>query len=183
MKDENRFWKLVGKKFAGACSFTMRSKNFSMKKVFISVIVNCLTIHLYPQIDNAERTNIKTTIETLNQEMERAFNANDMAATAAFYSDDAEIIGSNYVVAGRNNLDKYWLNLKDLGRGWKLTVIEIGGAGEYIYQLGNSDLTYMARGKETKSVTNFVLIWKKQKDNSYKIFRDYLTDVEFKKTK
>jgi len=49
--------------------------------------------------------------------------------------------------------------------------------------LGNSDLTYMVNGKETKSVTNFVLIWKKQKDGSYKIFRDYLTNIEFNKTK
>ena len=113
--------------------------------------------------------------------MEKVFNANDMAATAAFYTDDAEISGSNYVVTGRKNLDNYWLSLKDKGRGWKLTVIEIGGTDDYIYQLGNSDLTYMVNGKEAKSVTNFVLIWKKQKDNSYRIFRDYLTNIEFKK--
>ena len=115
--------------------------------------------------------------------MERVFNANDMAATAAFYSDDAEIAGANYSVTGRANLDKYWLNLKDRGKGWKLTVIEIGGTGDYIYQLGNSDLTYLVNGKESKSVTNFVLIWKKQKDGTYKIFKDYLTDIEFKKVK
>ena len=115
--------------------------------------------------------------------MEEVFNANDMAATAAFYSDDAEIVGANYRVAGRKNLDNYWLSLKDKGRGWKLTVFEIGGTGDYIYQLGNSDLTHLVNGKEAKSVTNFVLIWKKQSDNSYKIFRDYLTDIEFKKTK
>ena len=137
---------------------------------------------LYAQ-SNVDRNKIKTTIEKLNKEMERVFNANDMAATAAFYSDDAEISGSNYVVTGRENLDNYWLSLKDRGRGWKLTVIEIGGTDDYIYQLGNSDLTYMVNGKETKSVTNFVLIWKKQKDNGYKIFRDYLTNIEFSKPK
>ena len=132
---------------------------------------------------NVDRTKIKTTIENLNKQMEKVFNANDMAATAAFYSDDAEISGSNYVVTGRKNLDNYWLSLKDKGRGWKLTVIEIGGTDDYIYQLGNSDLTYLVNGRETKSVTNFVLIWKKQKDNSYKIFRDYLTDIEFSQPK
>jgi len=62
-------------------------------------------------------------------------------------------------------------------------VTEIGGAGDYYYQLGNSDLTYLVNGKESKSVTNFVLIWKKQADGSFKIFRDYLTDVEFRKSK
>lgn len=48
-------------------------------------------------------------------------------------------------------------------------------------KLGNSDLTYMVNGKELKSVTNFVLIWKKQADGSFKIFRDYLMDVKFNK--
>ena len=124
---------------------------------------------LFAQI-NIDRNKITTTIESLNKEMEKVFNANDMVATAAFYSDDAEISGANYVVTGRKNLDNYWLSLKDRGRGWKLTVIEIGGTDDYIYQLGNSDLTYMVNGKETRSVTNFVLIWKKQKDNSYIIF-------------
>ena len=154
-----------------------------MKKVIVLSFIHFFIVSLSAQTNNLQRSKIKADIEKLNKEMERVFNANDMAATAAFYSDDAEISGSNYVVTGRKNLDNYWLSLKDKGRGWKLTVIEIGGTDDYIYQLGNSDLTYMVNGKETKSVTNFVLIWKKQKDGSFKIFRDYLTDIEFKKTK
>lgn len=154
-----------------------------MKEITILMISHCFIVSLFAQPGNVDRTKIKTTIENLNKQMEKVFNANDMAATAAFYSDDAEISGSNYVVTGRKNLDNYWFSLKDKGRGWKLTVIEIGGTDDYIYQLGNSDLTYIVNGKETKSVTNFVLIWKKQKDNSYKIFRDYLTDIEFSKPK
>ena len=154
-----------------------------MKKLIVLLTVHCFITGLFGQTDNAERNKERAAIEKLNKEMERVFNANDMAATAAFYSDDAEIVASNYLVTGRKNLDNYWLSLKDRGRGWKLTVIEIGGTGDYIYQLGNSDLTYMVNGKETKSVTNFVLIWKKQKDNSYRIFRDYLTNIEFNNPK
>jgi len=152
-----------------------------MKKLIVLLAIHCFTTSLFAQTDNAERNKERTTIENLNKEMERVFNANDMVATAAFYSDDAEIVASNYLVTGRKNLDNYWLSLKDKGRGWKLTVIEIDRTGDYLYQLGNSDLTYIVNGKETRSVTNFVLIWKKQKDNSYKIFRDYLTNIEFKK--
>lgn len=154
-----------------------------MKKLMMLLVLQCFIGVLFAQTGNPDRNEIKTTIENLNKEMERVFNANDMAATAAFYSDDAEISGSNYSVTGRKNLDNYWLSLKDRGRGWKLKVIEIGGTGDYVYQLGNSDLTYLVNGKETKSVTNFVLIWKKQMDGSYKIFKDWLTDIEFKKNK
>ena len=152
-----------------------------MKKITLLSALLFFLIGVFGQNNNVDRNKIKADIEKLNKEMEKVFNANDMAATAAFYTDDAEISGSNYVVTGRKNLDNYWLSLKDKGRGWKLTVIEIGGTDDYIYQLGNSDLTYMVNGKEAKSVTNFVLIWKKQKDNSYRIFRDYLTNIEFKK--
>ncbi len=73
------------------------------------------------------------------------------------------------------------MDLKDKGRGWKLTVVEIGGQGEFVYQLGKSDLKHMNNGKESRSITNFVLLWKKQSDGSYKIFRDYLTQTKFEK--
>ena len=126
---------------------------------------------------------LKRSIDSLNAEMEKAFNANDMTKVASFYADDAEIVADNYLVKGRANLDRYWLSLKDKGRGWKLTVTEIGGSGEFAYQLGTSDLSYTRGNSATpsKAVTNFVLIWKLQPDGQYRIFRDYLTKVEFKK--
>lgn len=132
---------------------------------------------------SSEAQRVRKTIDSLNTEMEKAFNQNDMVKVASFYADDAEIAADNYSVKGRNNLDNYWAALKDKGRGWKLTVIEIGGTGEFVYQLGNSDLTYV-RGNSpdpVKAVTNFVLIWKQQRDGGYKIFKDYLTKTEFKK--
>jgi hypothetical protein len=61
--------------------------------------------------------------------------------------------------------------------------VEIGGTGEFVYELGKSDLTHL-RGNNpdlVKSVTDFLLIWKLQKDGTYKIFKDYLTKTEFKK--
>lgn len=155
-----------------------------MRKLSLTIFLQCLFMVLAAQSgDKTQRQSLYRTIDSLNKAMEKIFNNNDMAGTAAFYSDDAEIIASNYTVSGRKNLDNYWLSLKDKGRGWKLEVTEIGGTGEYLYQLGKSDLTYLANGATTKSVTNFVLLWKKQKDGTYKIFRDYLTDIEFKKVK
>ena len=126
---------------------------------------------------------VRKTIDSLNVEMEKAFNQNDMTKVASFYSDDAEIAADNYSVKGRSQLDNYWTSLKDKGRGWKLTVVEIGGTGEFVYELGKSDLTYI-RGNNpnpVSSITNFVLIWRLQPGGTYKIFKDYLTKTEFKK--
>ena len=131
--------------------------------------------------ETTDASSVKKQITLLNEQMEKAFNNNDMMAVAAFYSDDSEIVYSDHVVKGRKNLDNYWMSLKDKGRGWELTVVEIGGQGEFVYQLGRSDLKHMSGDREVRSVTNFVLIWKKQADGSYRIFRDYLTRTKFEK--
>src|SRR5687768_15647897 len=96
---------------------------------------------------------VRAQIRLLNQQMENAFNANDMQKVAAFYSDDAEIVYDNgYTVKGRTNLDNYWASLKDKGRGWKLAVVEVGGDGEIVFQLGKSDLKHMDGTKEANSI-------------------------------
>ena len=131
--------------------------------------------------NDKDSSQVKKHITLLNQQLEAAFNNNDMKAVAAFYSDDGEIVYENYTVRGRSNLDNYWGALKDKGRGWKLTVVEIGGEGEFVYQLGTSDLKHISNNKEMRSVTNFVLLWRKQADGTYRIFRDYLTKTRFEK--
>ncbi len=128
-----------------------------------------------------DTSTLRKQIMLLNQQMEEAFNKNDMNKVAAFYANDGEIVDDSYTVKGRKGLDKYWLDLKDKGRGWKLSVVEIGGQGEFVYQLGKSDLKYINDGKESSSITNFVLICRKQDDGNYKIFRDYLTRTKFEK--
>lgn len=133
------------------------------------------------QPEKPKADNVKRLIDSLNKEMERVFNENDMMKVAAFYADDAEIAGENYSVRGRKNLDNYWLSLKDKGRGWKLEVVEVGGSGEFIYQLGKSDLKHLSGNNPNpvSSITNFIVIWKLQADGSYKIFKDYLTKTKF----
>ena len=151
---------------------------YTLRPMLLSFILSCCIIVVSAQTSK-DTSSIKKQIMLLNQQLEDAFNSNDMTAVAAFYSDDSEIVYDNYAVRGRKNLDNYWMDLKDKGRGWKLTVYDIGGSGEFVYQLGNSDLKYIQDGKESRAVTNFVLIWRKQADGTYKIFRDYLTKTKF----
>ncbi len=159
-------------------NLSVKSKGVS---IFFSLLVFSLcTFSAFAQTSND--TTARQQIRLLNQQMEEAFNNNDMAKVAAFYSDDSEIVYDNgYTVKGRANLDSYWASLKDKGRGWNLTVVDIGGGGDLYYQLGNSDLRYMRQDKESRSVTNFVLLWKKQPDGSFKIYSDYLTKTAFAK--
>lgn len=158
--------------------------NNYIKKFFSTLLLFLLFFFTLSAQTPKDTSTVRKQIMLLNQQMEDAFNKNDMVKVAAFYADDGEIVyPDNYTVKGRTNLDKYWLDLKDLGRGWKLTVVEIGGQGEFIYQLGKSDLKHISQGKEARSITNFVLLWRKQNDGTYKIFRDYLTQTKFEKIK
>ncbi len=151
------------------------------KNFFLTLLLFQLCFFNIAAQTTKDTSTVRKQLMLLNQQMEEAFNNNDMNKVAAFYADDGEIVDDSYTVKGRTKLDNYWLALKDKGRGWKLKVVEIGGQGEFVYQLGRSDLKYMnLQEKETNS-TNFVLIWKKQKDGSYKIFRDYLTKTKFEK--
>ncbi|HVG41795.1 MAG TPA: nuclear transport factor 2 family protein [Chitinophagaceae bacterium] len=124
----------------------------------------------------ATKGEVETTkaIESLNKELEAAFNANDMMKVAAFYTDDAEISGKGFSVKGRANIDNYWNSLKDKGRGWKLSIKELGGRGDLVFQLGTSDLKHLRNEAVVTSLTNFIVLWKLQPDGSYKIFKDYL---------
>jgi ketosteroid isomerase-like protein len=163
----------------------MRHKRDSLSKYisyFLPLFFLAVCSFFNASAQNANDTSVRNGIRLLNRQMEQAFNANDMQKVAAFYADDAEIVYNNgYTVKGRAALDNYWVGLKDKGRGWKLTVIEVGGGGEFVFQLGESDLKHMVQEKEHRSLTNFVLLWRMQADGSYKIFRDYLTKTGFEK--
>lgn len=154
----------------------------SFGRKFLPAFFACCLFGLSASAQNGNDTSVRKQIRLLNAQMEAAFNANDMQKVAAFYTGDAEIVYDNgYTVKGRTALDNYWSSLKDKGRGWKLTVVEIGGGGDLLFQLGTSDLKYLNGNKESNAVTNFVVLWKKQPDGSYKIFRDYLTKTSFEK--
>jgi ketosteroid isomerase-like protein len=138
------------------------------KKLFWTLSLFLLSFFNISAQTTKDTSSVKKQIMLLNQQMEAAFNNNDMDKVAAFYADDGEIVDDSYTVKGRMDLNNYWKALKDLGRGWKLTVVEIGGHGEFVSQLGKSDLKYINDGKESRSITNFVLIWRKQEDGGIK---------------
>lgn len=120
----------------------------------------------------SEMTLITQQIEATNRRMEEAFRRNDMSAVARFYADDATMFYSRgQKVHGREAIDRYWTGIKE-PKDWKLQVVEIGGDRETIYQVGKSTLTSGPVGKQGTYVCDFVLIWKRQTDGTYKIHVD-----------
>ena len=95
-----------------------------------------------------------------------------MLGVARGYADDATMYFPRGKSAhGREGVDGYWLRIKG-AKDWKLEVTEVGGTGEAIYEVGKSSLTTEVNGQERTYVCDFVLIWKLQKDGSYRIHTD-----------
>lgn len=120
----------------------------------------------------SEMALIAQQIEAINRKMEEAFRRNDMSAVARFYADDATMFYSRgQKVHGREAIDRYWIGIKE-PKDWKLQVVEIGGDRDTIYQVGKSTLTSGPVGKQGTYFCDFVLIWKRQPDGTYKIHID-----------
>jgi len=111
-------------------------------------------------------------IEALNRQMMETFKRGDMLGVARFYADNATIFSyRGRKIEGRQAIDRYWTGIRS-GRDWKLEVIEVGGQGDAVYQIGKSSLTTVSDGKENTYVCDFVVIWKRQPDGAYKIYVD-----------
>lgn len=123
--------------------------------------------------DEADMNSIRPVIEELNRKMVEAFKLGDLLAVSRFYADDATIFSyRGKKIQGREAIDKYWTSIKD-GKDWKLEVLELGGDAETVYQIGRSILTTAAKdGKENTYACDFIVLWKKQKDGTYKIHVD-----------
>jgi ketosteroid isomerase-like protein len=68
---------------------------------------------------------LKRQIDSLHASMTAAFNASP-PATAAFYADDAAMIGGGMRVSGREGIDRYWGRITPTAT-WKLEVLDVGG--------------------------------------------------------
>jgi ketosteroid isomerase-like protein len=111
-------------------------------------------------------------VDELNRKAIADFEKGDMLAVARGYADDATIyFPRGKKVHGREAIDRYWQGLKG-AKAWKLETTEVGGTREAIYEVGKSTLTTEVDGKESTYVCDYVVIWKRQKDGSYRAHTD-----------
>jgi ketosteroid isomerase-like protein len=115
---------------------------------------------------------LRRIVEQGHRQAVEAFKKGAMLTVARGYADDGVIfIPGGKSARGREAIDRYWLGIKK-PKDWKLEVVEVGGTREAIYEVGKSSLTSEVNGKDRTYVCDFVLIWKRQKDGSYRIHTD-----------
>jgi uncharacterized protein (TIGR03067 family) len=115
---------------------------------------------------------LRRIVDDCNRRAIEAFKKGDMLAVARGYADDATIyFPRGKSVRGREAIDRYWQGVKG-AKDWKLETIEVGGTREAIYEVGKSTLTTEVGGKEHTYVCDYVVIWKREIDGSYRTHID-----------
>lgn len=129
------------------------------------------------QTGTAEPKELRRTVEDLNRKQIEAFMKGDMPGVARFYADDATIYFPNYTakkgdrLSGKAAIENYWSVIKT-PKEWKLEVAEVGGTTGAIWVVGRSTLTHDVGGKLSTYASDFVVIWKRQPDGTYRIHTD-----------
>lgn len=116
---------------------------------------------------------LRTEIEAINRQMERAVARGDMLTVAGYYADDARLIGPRgQEVRGRTAIDAYWSGFRS-AKAWKLEAFDIGGSTNEAYQFGRSTFVQTLPTGERSSVTDFVVIWRRGQDGRLRIALDF----------
>lgn len=118
---------------------------------------------------------VRTEIESVNARFADAFNRGDVASIGALYTEDATVLPPNSeMIRGRKPIEEFWKAVRGMGvRGVQLRTMEVESSGPLAYEIGNATLDLGAEGGKARTDTiKYVVVWKRQADNSWKLAAD-----------
>src|SRR6476620_1369877 len=91
-------------------------------------------------------TSVRDYIERLNREMDACLVRGDLPGYAAFYSDDATIIGfDKRKIQGREAIDRFCFDMTGVVESTAV-VLDVGASGDFIYQVATSFARWVRNG-------------------------------------
>lgn len=106
------------------------------------------------------------------RELEELFRSGNLLGVADVYADDAVLLDHRGErTTGRAEIDAYWSSIEEPVE-WTLEVREIRGSGAVAYQLGTSRLTTRRAGAPETSVTDFLVVWRRDAAGEWRIDLD-----------
>lgn len=118
---------------------------------------------------------IRTQIERNAAQFAETFNRGDISALAAMYDTGAVVLAPNApVMRGRQNVEALWSGARQQGfKTLSLTVQSVESLGAHAIELGSYTLVIQPAGQtETTDRGKYMVIWKRQADGSWKLYRD-----------
>jgi ketosteroid isomerase-like protein len=104
--------------------------------------------------------------------MDACLMRGDLPGYAAFYSDEATIIGfDKRKIQGRAEIDRFCLEMTGITEA-KAIVLDVGMSGDLIYQVATSFARWQRNGDEGSYFCDCMYVWRKEADETYRIFLD-----------
>lgn len=125
-------------------------------------------IGLEQRLSDADTAAIRETIA----EAQRIGFADRKRLAKHYWSDSAEVVAANGVTIRGRGAVLQWLEKFPPVSEWKLTVIEMDGAGELAWVRGSYSILLSSRAKLPFDNGQYLEIWRKQPDGSWKVVRN-----------
>src|SRR5688572_14420061 len=91
---------------------------------------------------------VRKQVEQMNLKMEECVQKKDFSTLIDFYSDDATImVAGGKKIQGRKAIAEYWYSLTK-ATSMKSEILELGGNGKMVYQVGRWTITTVKDGVE-----------------------------------
>lgn len=146
------------------------------RTVFRTLVVSLALFAFRPALGEPPKADPnRARIERLGKVFIEAFNRGDVAAVAAMYTEDAIAFPPDgAIVKGRPAIQALWQSFRDTGAtSVEFTVLDVETSGNLSVETGTALLHVQPSGQAEVTVqVKYVVVWKKQKDGSWKLFRD-----------
>jgi uncharacterized protein (TIGR02246 family) len=151
----------------------------SMKRRHFVLILVCLfcmgSVCCAPEKEELDLTQVRSAVEQANANLAEALRQGNAAGMAALYTEDATLMPNGAdMVKGRPGIEAYWASAVQMGvKDVVLTVLDLGGADEFAYEIGRAVTTVQLEGMESIQVAGkYACVWKKMEDGTWKIHLD-----------
>ena len=115
---------------------------------------------------------VRHRVELWIQQMDACLIRGDLPAYAAFYSDEATIIGyEKRKIQGREAIDRFCFEMTGIKEA-KAVVLEVGESGDLIYQVATSFARWERNGEEGSYLCDCMYVWRKEVNGTYRVFLD-----------